>query len=230
MRKKDLYICGDIETANITEDALVYDIGLAVCDRYGNIYERKSVVVKEIFFDEPDLMSSAYYARKIPEYLADIASGEREVANLYEVFKTLQEWNETYLPKAFLAYNAFFDTMGLNRTQRYVTKSKYRWFLPYGLPVQCIWHMACQTICSQKGYYKFCIDNGFISKSGNISTSAETVYRFITNNPDFVEEHKGLDDVEIEAKIFAECIKKKKKMNRNINRACWRIPQRKSAV
>jgi hypothetical protein len=26
------------------------------------------------------------------------------------------------------------------------------------------------------------------------------------------------------------CRNKHKKMNRNINRACWRIPQRKSAV
>jgi hypothetical protein len=116
---------------------------------------------------------------------------------------------------------------GLNRTQRYVTKSKYRYLIPYGLPVQCIWHMACQTICSQKKYYDFCIKNGFISKAGNISTSAETVYRFLTNNPTFTEEHKGIDDVLIETAIFAECIKKKKKMNRNINRACWRIAQRK---
>ena len=78
-----------------------------------------------------------------------------------------------------------------------------------------------------KKYHKFCTDNGFVSKSGNISTSAETVYRFLTNNPDFEEEHKGLEDVEIEVKIFAECIKKKKRMNRKINRACWRLAQRK---
>ena len=230
MRTRDYYLCGDIETANITEDALAYDVGLSVCDRYGNIYERHSFVVKEIFEGEADLMTSAYYAHKIPEYLDGIAKGERKVVNLYEVYATIKELNNKWHPKAFLAYNAFFDMMGLNRTQRYVTKSKYRYMLPYGLPVQCIWHMACQTICSQKKYHDFCIENGFVSKSGNISTSAETVYRFLTNNPDFEEEHKGLEDVEIEVKIFAECVKKKKKMNRNINRACWRIPQRKSAV
>lgn len=230
MRTKDLYIVGDIETANHTEDALAYDVGLAVCDRYGNLYARKSIIIKEIFFGEADLMQSAYYAKKIPEYLESIANNERNVANLYEVYATLQEWNKIYKPKAFLAYNAFFDMMGLNRTQRYVTKSKYRYMLPYGLPVQCIWHMACQTICSQKKYYDFCVDNGFVSNAGNISTSAETVYAFITNNPDFEEEHKGLEDVLIETAIFAECVKKHKKMNRNIYRACWRIPQRKPPI
>ena len=228
MRKKDYYLCGDIETANFTEDALAYDVGLAICDRYGNIYERHSFVVREIFVDESDLMKSAYYARKIPEYLVDIENGSRKIVTLYEVYATIKQLNEKWHPKAFLAYNAFFDMMGLNRTQRYITKSKYRYLLPYGLPVQCIWHMACQTICSQKKYYTFCMENGFVSPSGNISTSAETVYRFLTNSPDFEEEHKGLDDVEIETAIFAECIKKHKKMNRNINRLCWRIPQRKN--
>lgn len=227
MRRKDLYIVGDIETANFAEDALAYDVGLAIIDRKGNVYDRKSFIVSEIFVNEPDLMKSAYYAHKIPEYLAEIERGGREVATFYKVVALLKEWNTKYKPKAFLAYNAFFDMSGLNRTQRYITKSKYRYALPYGLQVQCIWHMACQTICSQKKYYDFCIKNGFVSKAGNISTSAETVYRFLTNNPVFQEEHKGLEDVEIEAKIFAECIKKHKKMNRKINRACWRLAQRK---
>lgn len=227
MRKKDLYIVGDIETANFAEDALAYDVGLAIIDRKGNVYDRKSFIVSEIFVNEPDLMKSAYYAHKIPEYLAEIERGGREVATFYKVVALLKEWNTKYKPKAFLAYNAFFDMSGLNRTQRYITKSKYRYALPYGLQVQCIWHMACQTICSQKKYYDFCIKNGFVSKAGNISTSAETVYRFLTNDPIFQEEHKGLEDVEIEAKIFAECIKKHKKMNRKINRACWRLAQRK---
>ena len=227
MRKKDLYIVGDIETANFAEDALAYDVGLAIIDRKGNVYDRKSFIVSEIFVNEPDLMKSAYYAHKIPEYLAEIERGGREVATFYKVVALLKEWNTKYKPKAFLAYNAFFDMSGLNRTQRYITKSKYRYALPYGLQVQCIWHMACQTICSQKKYYDFCIKNGFVSKAGNISTSAETVYRFLTNNPIFQEEHKGLEDVEIEAKIFAECIKKHKKMNRKINRSCWRLAQRK---
>lgn len=227
MRRKDLYIVGDIETANFAEDALAYDVGLAIIDRKGNVYDRKSFIVSEIFVNEPDLMKSAYYAHKIPEYLAEIERGGREVATFYKVVALLKEWNTKYKPKAFLAYNAFFDMSGLNRTQRYITKSKYRYALPYGLQVQCIWHMACQTICSQKKYYDFCIKNGFVSKAGNISTSAETVYRFLTDNPIFQEEHKGLEDVEIEAKIFAECIKKHKKMNRKINRACWRLAQRK---
>ena len=227
---KHYYLVCDIETANHAEDALAYDVGLAIIDRNGTVYEKHSFICREIFFDEADLMQSAYYARKIPEYYEGIADGSRKVATLYEirsiVFDLYKKWNY----KAIMAYNAYFDNSGLNRTQRYITKSKYRWFFPYGVPVHCIWHMACQTICSMKKYHKFCTDNGFISKSGNIQTSAEVVYRFLTGNTDFEEEHKGLEDVLIEAYIFAECVRKHKKMNRNINRACWRIPQRKAVA
>ena len=225
--KKHFYLVLDIETANFTEDALAYDVGIAIIDRYGRVYAKFSFVCYDIFELEKELMTSAYYARKIPEYYEDIASGERVVATLYEIRKVIHELCNEYQVKAIMAYNAYFDITGLNTTQRYVTKSKYRYFLPYGIPVHCIWHMACQTICSQKKYYNFCMENGLVSNSGNIKTSAESVYAFLTNNPDFEEEHKGLEDVLIEAEIFAECIKKKKKMSRNINRACWRIPQRK---
>ena len=228
--KKHFYLVLDIETANHAEDALAYDVGIAIVDRYGKVYVKYSFVCYDIFELEKELMQSAYYARKIPEYYIGIESGDRVVATLYEIREVIHNLCREYDVKAIMAYNAYFDMTGLNRTQRYVTKSKYRWFFPYGIPVHCIWHMACQTICSLKKYHKFCTDNGFVSKSGNIQTSAEVVYRILTNNPDFEEEHKGLEDVLIEAYIFAECVRKHKKMNRNINRACWRIPQRKAVA
>ena len=226
--RRDLYLVVDIETANHSEDALAYDVGLAIADRYGNIYEKHSFICSDIFIHEADLMESAYYSRKIPEYHEGLAKGERVMATLYEIRQKVHELYSTYHYKAIAAYNAYFDNGGLNRTQRYVTKSKYRWFFPYGVSVYCIWHMACQVICSQKKYYDFCINYNFVSKAGNISTSAETVYKFLTNNPDFEEEHKGLEDVLIETEILAACFKKHKKMKKNINRACWRIPQRKA--
>ena len=230
MRAKEVKLTLDIETANATEDALAYDVGFVAHYNDGTILERHSYIVKDIFTDMADLMQSAYYAHKIPEYLASLEKGDREIKSLYEVRKALHDVCKKYNVKTIMAYNAAFDTKGLNTTQRYVTKSAYRWFFPRGVKIECIWHMACQTICSQKKYYDFCMKNGFVSKSGNISTSAETVYRFLTNNPTFEEEHKGLEDVEIETAIYVACRNKKKKMNRNINRACWRIPQRKSAV
>ena len=228
MRTKDYSLMVDIETANHTEDALAYDVGIAVVDNYGNIYEQYSYICFDIFFCEQDLMKSAYYAHKIPIYYKGIENGTRKVASLYEIRSKVHELHNKYKYKYVCAYNGYFDVTGLNRTIRWVTKSKCRYFFPYGVEYRCVWHMACQVICTQKKYYTFCIENNFVSKSGNISTSAETVYRFITNNPTFEEEHTGLEDVLIETQIMAECFRKHKKMKKNIYRACWRIPQRKA--
>ena len=50
------------------------------------------------------------------------------------------------------AYNANFDRNALNTTLRYVTKSKMRWFFPFGTKFNCIWSMACDTIYQQKTF------------------------------------------------------------------------------
>lgn len=228
MPKKIYYLVLDVETANSTEDALVYDLGYAIVDRAGAVYEADSFIVSDIFYDECELMQSAYYAEKIPQYLEGIKAKAFKVRNFYQVRKLLKEAMARWNCSIVCAYNAHFDVTALNTTERYLTKSKYRYFLPYGTEVFCIWNMACQVICTQTGYIKFCLANNFVSPSGNIKTSAEAVYAFLTKNANYAECHTGLQDVLIESKIMAECFRKHKKMEKNINRFCWRIPQAKA--
>ena len=225
---KDYYLVLDVETANSTNDPLVYDLGFAVCDRKGNIYEAESYVVSDIFYKETELMQTAYYHEKLPKYYEGIKEKAFKVINFYTAKKRIADLIEQYNIKAVCAYNASFDTKALNTTQRYLTNSKYRYFLPYGTEIYCIWHMACQVICTQKRYIKFCLDNGFVSENGNIKTSAETVFAYMTKNKKYEECHTGLQDVLIETQIMAKCFAQHKKMNKKINRLCWRIPQSKA--
>lgn len=228
MSSKKYYLVLDVETANSTDDALVYDLGYVVCDKKGNIYEADSFIVSDIFYKEAELMQSAYYAKKIPMYLEGIKSRAFNVVTFYEARAKLLDAMRRYKVEAVCAYNANFDYTALNTTQRWLTKSKYRFFLPYGTKVYCIWHMACQLICTQKAYIKFCLENGFVSPSGNIKTNAETVYAYMTDNNAYEENHTGLEDVLIETKILAKCFTQHKKVEKNINRFCWRIPQAKA--
>ena len=227
---KRMYLIVDVETANSTEDALTYDFGMAVVDRYGTVYYKKSVIVRDIFMGEKELMKSAYYAEKIPEYWEAIWSKRSQVMSFYELRRLVLSVMRRYNVYAVAAYNAHFDVTASNTTQRWLTKSKYRYFFPYGTKVYCIWNMACQTICSKRNYQKFCIANGMVSEKGNISTSAESVYAYLHSNPDFEEEHKGLDDVLIEAEIFAKCMRSHKKIDKGINRGCWRMAQKKTEL
>ena len=65
------FIVIDTETANTLDDPFTYDIGFAVVDIEGNVYEKYSFVVADIFLDK-ELMKSAYFADKIPQYWEDI--------------------------------------------------------------------------------------------------------------------------------------------------------------
>jgi len=226
-RKKFLVL--DVETANSTDDPFVYDIGGAVCDKYGNIYEEFSFIVSDIFDNEPKLMETAYYSEKLPLYYDGLKKGLFQKTTFYNVQQYIKKVIGRHNIFEVCAYNAHFDTLATNKTLRWLTKSKYRYFLPYGLQVNCIWHMACQVICTQKAYYNFCQKHGYVKEgSGRIMTDAETVYRYILfDQPDFKESHTGLDDVKIEVQILAHCFRQKKKMDKRINRLCWKIPQLK---
>lgn len=227
MGKKKYFLVLDIETANFTEDALAYDIGYLVSDIQGNIYTEQSLLVYDIFIAEKEMMKSAYYADKIPKYERDLKQGKHKLVQFMTARRMIWKVMKKYNIKEVYAYNADFDYSGLNRTLRYLTKSKYRWFFPYGTEICCIWHIACQLILSQKRFFKIAENQGWFSKSGNLQTSAEIAFRYITKNYDFTERHTGLCDTHIEKDILIKCFQQHKKFDKSINRRCWTIPTKK---
>lgn len=213
----------DTETANTLTRAdgsldmtsvFVYDIGWQVTDKRGIVYEQKSYIVKEIFCDEKQLMQSAYYAKKIPQYMQEIAEGKRIVASYYEIRKDFCDTMQRYDTNTVCAHNARFDYNATNITQRWLTKSKYRFFLPYGTEVWDTMKMARDVISHTPSYIKFCEENGFMTKhqTPRPRLTAEILYRFITGNTEFAESHTGLEDVDIERQIMAYCFAKHKAM------------------
>lgn len=225
-RRRHYYLVLDIETANSTEDPLCYDLGFAVVDKHGTIYDEYSFIISEIFYGEQELMRSAYYAKKLPQYYIDIVEKKRTPVSLFYAKRFIKELMLRYGIDEVFAYNARFDRNGLNTTIRYITKSRLRFFFPYGTKISCIQHMACQTILSQKNYFRYAIEHGLVSPSGNLSTTAESAFKYISGNADFAENHTGLEDVHIETKILAKCFAQHKKIDRDINPNAWRLPQK----
>lgn len=226
-KEEEKFLVIDTETANTIEQPLCYDIGYAICDRKGKIYEERSFVVAEMFIDHKDLMKSAYYKEKIPQYWEDIKNETRVMKSIFNIRKQMIADIKKYKIKKIGAYNMVFDKRALNTTFRYLTQSKYRWFFPFGVEMFCIWNMACQTLMNSASYVNFAKRNDLVSESGNLLTSAESCYKFLTRQIDFVEKHTGLEDVKIEVEIMSKCLTLNKEMSTAISPSCWRIPQRK---
>ena len=214
----------DTETANTIvqengqldmSNTLFYDLGLWVIDTHGRKYHTKlSFVNSDIFVHEKELMESAYYAKKLPQYYEELASGQRIMATTYEIKQAIKKICDHYNIKFVCAHNARFDYNAMNNTQRWATKSRYRYFLPYGLEWWDTLKMARSVMMKMPTFIRFCEENGYLTKSGKPKTTAEVCYRFITKDTSFVESHTGLEDVSIEAEILRYCHRQHKPMKK----------------
>lgn len=214
----------DCETAPLDKDLMavtpsnmfVYDLGWAVVDKRGKVYKTQSFINADIFLGEKDLMKSAYYANKIPQHWENIKSGKSILTSFYNIrkafLKDLAEWGV----KEVFAHNARFDYGALTNTQRWDTKSKFRYFFPYDVTICDTLKMSRQVIGTMPTYKRFCLENGYMTKNNQCRFTAEVLYRFISKDNEFIEEHKGLDDVMIEKEIMAYCYRQHKKMTKEL--------------
>ena len=224
-RRRHYVLVLDTETANTqtAEDGamdmssvLMYDCGWCVMDTRGNVYKEQSFVNSDIFVYERDLMRSAYYGWKIPRYVEDLRAGRRKMANTYEIRCAMLADIAEYGITEVVAHNARFDRNALNLIQRWTTKSQYRYWFPYGIEFWDTMKMARDVICKMPTYQKFSEEHGLLTKNGRVSASAENLYRYITNDPDFIESHTGLEDVQIEREIMLYCLRQHKKMRKKL--------------
>lgn len=215
----------DTETANCVECPLPYDVGYQIVNlETGEVLTEKSFVVAEIFFDK-ELMEQAYFADKIPQYWKEIKEGKRKVMGIFNVRKAIINDMKKFDVHKVGAYNMGFDKRATNNDIRYISGSFLRWFFPYGTEFFCIWNMACTSILDTKDFADFAVKNGFVSEHGNIQTSAEIAYRYITGKTDFEEAHTGLEDVKIEREILLAVLRSGMEYNENPYSACWRRVQ-----
>ena len=224
-RKKYIMVL-DTETTNNNmesrfNDGLVYDIGFTIADKKGNVYAKRSYAVKEIF-DWKELMDTAYYKNKLPKYYEKLAKGEMKKETIWNIRKAIKTAMEYFNITEVWAFNANFDLTTLNNTVRYLSGSGCRYFFKYGTEICDIWHVACQTLGLQKTFQWENVRN----TKGNLITNAERMFGYIIQDETFEEEHTGLADAEIETKILARCLASHKSIDKKINRACWRIPQK----
>lgn len=195
----------DTETTNTLEEPICYDIGYAVINlETEQVLKTESFTVAEIFLDE-ELMACAYFADKIPQYWEEIRNGKRKLARLSTIRRTLAKDCKDYEVTEIYAHNARFDYVSCTISQRYLTSSKYRYFFPFGTRICDTLKMAREAFKNDEKYGTFCYENDYLTAKGQRRYTAEILYRFLTNQNDFVEEHKGLDDVLIEKEILLEC-------------------------
>ena len=199
----------DTETTNL-EKPFCYNIGYVVRDTETNknLIE-KDFCVEQIWHNLP-LFSSAYYADKRPIYVNRMRARKVKLAKFGQVTQEIIRDINNFEIVAAYAYNSPFDEKVFNFNCDWFKCSN-----PFDLiPIYDIRGYVHNKIAFDNDFQMFCETNKYFTEAGNYSTTAETLFRFISQNNDFVEEHTALSDSRIEAEILTECIKRGAEYNR----------------
>lgn len=81
-------------------------------------------------------------------------------------------------------------------------------------PLFDIWGLSCENLINNDEYRQFCKDNNHTTASGRYyPTNAEVVYRYLTQNTEFIEAHMAVEDADIECEILTKIFQKVKPKN-----------------
>lgn len=78
-------------------------------------------------------------------------------------------------------------------------------------PIADLWGIACDRLINIPKYKNFCLEYRLLTNSAMFfKTSAETTFRYLLNQYEFIEEHTALADCIIESQILTKALKKGK--------------------
>ena len=191
----------DTETTSL-DKPFCYNIGYVIIDTEDWFTVlRRSYVVEQVWHNLP-LFSSAYYADKRQSYVDAMRSRKCTMDKFgYICQQMIRDFRREEVEMAF-AYNSSFDEKVFTFNCDW-----YKCNNPFdNVPVKDIRGFVHNFLITND-FKKFCDENSYYTESGNYSTTAETVYRYIFEDTNFIEAHTALEDAEIESEILLYCIK-----------------------
>lgn len=190
----------DTETTSLNKP-FCYNIGYVIVNDKGEVLKKADYVVEQIWHNLP-LFQTAYYADKRPLYVSAMRSRKTDMEKFGYITQAMSRDIKAFEVTHAYAYNSSFDEK--------VFEFNCDWFKcinPFdNVAIHDIRGFAHCFLCNVPGYEIFCEEHKLFTESGNYSTTAEAVFRYVSGNTDFEEEHTALADSEIEADILFECL------------------------
>lgn len=194
-----------------TESVVPFEIGVKIYNQEkGKVEYQKSYIVRK-FFNNKYIMYSSFSASKYPSYFEKLETDKRyKLMSAKDIQKELSRVIKKYNIKTMVAHNGKFDKVAVQR-----------YFDDMGIEnpmknLHLLDTMEISKVITQRAEYeKYCIANKditrknnneieslFLTKSGRVRTTAQAIYSYISNNPNFQEAHTALEDIDIEIAIY----------------------------
>ena len=191
----------DTETVSVNKP-FCYNIGYVIYNTdTDETLVKKDFIVEQIWHNMP-LFSTAYYADKRPIYVNRMRAKKTKMNKFGYICKEMIKDLNTFNVEYAYAYNSSFDEKVFEYNCDYFKCNN-----PFDtVPILDIRGNVHNSIAFTQNFKNFCDEHNRFTEKGNYSTTAETVYQYITGIFDFEEEHTALADSEIELEILLYCI------------------------
>lgn len=220
----------DTETVGMRTQTLL-NVGYKIVDinpSTGEISKelvKRDYIVRDHFNNDLLMINDMFVGvEKWEKMKQNVANGGAILRSTEQIFATMSNDIEKHKPLFGYAYNCDFDIARFTETA-----DRYGITNPIGaLTIYDLWSYAYNHICVNDDYVKYMKEHELYTDSGRfIRTSVEGVTAFLNQNPDFVEDHTALSDVEWELRILQEVIRRgcdiTKPMRRGKNIASGKI-------
>lgn len=193
----------DTETVSVNKP-FCYNVGFVIFNtELEKIVDKKEYVVEQIWHNKA-LFETSYYYEKKPIYVNRMRAKKIKMDKWGRICQEMIKLFKFYNVQFAYAYNSPFDDRVFNFNTEW-----YKNINPFdNIPIIDIAPLVHKTMAFTSDYQNFCDTHSLFTDSGNYSTTAETVYRYIAKQVDFDEEHTALADSEIELEILRYCINK----------------------
>lgn len=191
----------DTETTDIKKP-FCYNIGYVIVntDTWQTIL-KKEYVIEQVWYNQM-LFTTAYYADKRQQYVGKMRSRQAKLEKFGYACQAMIRDIKNYNVEIAYAFNSSFDER--------VFQFNCDWYKcnnPFeSIPIYDIRGYANRYIADME-YLFFCDKYGLYTDSERYyQTNAESYYRYIIDDIEFIEAHTGLDDAIIEAEILRCCV------------------------
>ena len=186
----------DTETTSL-DKPFCYNVGYIIVDSdTAEVIIKRDFVVEQVWHN-PMLFTTAYYADKRELYVKSMRSRKTTMDKFGYICQRMIRDIKNFEVSSAYAYNSSFDEK--------VFDFNCDWFKcnnPFdNIPIYDIRGYAHHFLCDND-FKRWCEEHNAFSDSGNYSTTAENMFRYISGIDDFVEEHTALADSEIETEIL----------------------------
>lgn len=190
----------DTETTSL-DKPFCYNVGYTIRDsETRKELVSREFVIEQIWHNLP-LFESAYYANKRPFYVQAMRARKVIMDKFGYVCAQMRRDFKQYNVSGAYAFNSAFDEKVFNFNCDW-----FKCLNPFDeVPVFDI-RGYVHNFLVDDSYKTFCEENDCFTDTGNYSTTAETVFQYITGDTYFEEAHTALSDAEIETEILFTCV------------------------